>query len=202
MVDIPKLKFKLVVIGGKSGKTSIIERFVKNQFPESPSPTNASKNYSVSKIYSKYSNAEITFDITDTSSNEKFNALFKILYKDQEIGILVYDLTNRDSFEEMKKKYKLLKESNQQNICIYILNYWNIVICVCGNKLDETEKIVITDAEVRKFTVENSMFFKKVSAKTGEGIEELFLELGEKLVEKELSEFPVEKDVFKKELGI
>lgn len=53
-----------------------------------------------------------------------------------------------------------------------------------------------------KFTVENSMFFKKVSAKTGEGIEELFLELGEKLVEKELSEFPVEKDVFKKELGI
>lgn len=35
MVDIPKLKFKLVVIDGKAGKTSIIERFVKHQFPES-----------------------------------------------------------------------------------------------------------------------------------------------------------------------
>ena len=35
MVDAPKLKYKLVVVGGCSGKTSIIERFVNNQFPES-----------------------------------------------------------------------------------------------------------------------------------------------------------------------
>lgn len=202
MADVPKLKFKLVVVGGSTGKTSIIERFVKHQFPESPAPTTASKNYNVAKIYSKYQNAEVTFDITDTSSSEKFNALFKILYKDQVLGILVYDLTNKASFEEMKKKYQLLKEANQQNICKLIYNYWNIVICVCGNKLDEKDKIEIQDSEVRKFTVENSMLFKKVSAKTGEGIEELFLDLGEKLVEKELSEFPVEKATFKKELGI
>ena len=44
--------------------------------------------------------------------------------------------------------------------------------------------------------------FKKVSAKTGEGIEELFLELGEKLVEKELGQAPIEKRTFIKELGI
>lgn len=119
MVDNPKLKYKLVVIGGRSGKTSIIERFVNHQFPESPAPTGAQKNYSVAKIYQKYSNAEVTFDITDTSSSDKFGALFRIVFKNQELGILVYDLTSRTSFEEMQKKYLVLKEANQQNICKY-----------------------------------------------------------------------------------
>lgn len=58
------------------------------------------------------------------------------------------------------------------------------------------------DSVVRQFTVKNGMLFKKVSAKTGEGIEELFIELAEKLVEKELSTAPIEKRTFIKELGI
>ena len=100
MVDAPKLKYKLVVVGGCSGKTSIIERFVNNQFPESTATTGASKNYIISKKYPKFSNAEVTFDITDTSSSDKFGALFRIIFKNQELGILVYDLTSKASFEE------------------------------------------------------------------------------------------------------
>ena len=120
MVDAPKLKYKLVVVGGCSGKTSIIERFVNNQFPESTATTGASKNYIISKKYPKVSNAEGTFDITDTSSSDKFGALFRIIFKNQELGILVYDLTSKASFKKIKKKYHFLKEANQQNICKYI----------------------------------------------------------------------------------
>ena len=48
MVDAPKLKYKLVVVGGSSGKTSIIERFVNNKFPESTVTTGAYKTYIIS----------------------------------------------------------------------------------------------------------------------------------------------------------
>lgn len=101
--QIPKLNYKLVVSGGTSGKTSIIERFVNHQFIDNPTHTSGMKQYNIVKQFPKFSNAEVTFNITDTSSEDKFNTLFKILFKDQVLGVLVYDITSRESFEEMKK---------------------------------------------------------------------------------------------------
>ena len=194
MVDnqIEKLSYKLIVSGGASGKTSIIERFVSHQFIVNPVHTSGMKQYNIVKKFPKFSNAEVTFNITDTSSDEKFNTLYKILFKDQVLGVLVYDITNRASFEEMKKKYQFLMDANQQNI----------IICVCGNKSDLADKQVVPDEEVREFTVQNCLLFTKVSAKTGEGIEEMFINLGEKMLEKDMGEYPVDKDTFRKEMGI
>ena len=106
--------------------------------------------------------------------------------------MLVYDITSRASFEEMKKKYQFLMDANQQNI----------IICVCGNKSDLADKQVVPDEEVREFTVQNCLQFTKVSAKTGEGIEEMFINLGEKMLEKDMGEYPVDKDTCRKEMGI
>ena len=194
MVDnkIEKLSYKLIVSGGASGKTSIIERFVSHQFIVNPVHTSGMKQYNIVKKFPKFSNAEVTFNITDTSSDEKFNTLYKILFKDQVLGVLVYDITSRASFEEMKKKYQFLMDANQQNI----------IICVCGNKSDLADKQVVPDEEVREFTVQNCLQFTKVSAKTGEGIEEMFINLGERILEKDMGEYPVDKDTFRKEMGI
>lgn len=194
MVDnkIEKLSYKLIVSGGASGKTSIIERFVSHRFVVDPVHTSGMKQYTIVKKFPKFSNAEVTFNITDTSSDEKFNTLYKILFKDQVLGVLVYDITNRASFEEMKKKYQFLMDANQQNI----------IICVCGNKSDLADKQVVPDEEAREFTVQNCLQFTKVSAKTGEGIEEMFINLGERMLEKDMGEYPVDKDTFRKEMGI
>ena len=51
MVDnkIEKVSYKLVVSGGTSGKTSIIERFVNHQFIVNPVHTSGMKQYNIIK---------------------------------------------------------------------------------------------------------------------------------------------------------
>lgn len=55
----------------------------------------------------------------------------------------------------------------------------SIVICLAGNKLDlaATQREVST-AEASKFAEEEGLLFFEVSAKTAEGVEEMFKAIG------------------------
>lgn len=117
MEEKQRVNYKLVITGGVSGKTAIVERFVNNRFPESYVPTQAKRNVEKTLIFKDFENTHVTFDITDTSSDDRFKNFSKIIFKDQVLGIVVYDVTNKESFEEMKEKYNQLIESNQKNIC-------------------------------------------------------------------------------------
>ena len=117
MEEKQRENYKLVITGGVSGKTAIVDRFVNNRFPETYVPTQAKRNVEKTLIFKDFENTHVTFDITDTSSDERFKNFSKIIFKDQVLGIVVYDVTNKESFEEMKEKYNQLIESNQKNIC-------------------------------------------------------------------------------------
>ena len=117
MEEKERENYKLVITGGVSGKTAIVDRFVNNRFPETYVPTQAKRNVEKTLIFKDFENTHVTFDITDTSSDDRFKNFSKIIFKDQVLGIVVYDVTNKESFEEMKEKYNQLIESNQKNIC-------------------------------------------------------------------------------------
>lgn len=117
MEEKQRENYKLVITGGVSGKTAIVDRFVNNRFPETYVPTQAKRNVEKTLIFKDFENIHVTFDITDTSSDDRFKNFSKIIFKDQVLGIVVYDVTNKESFEEMKEKYNQLIESNQKNIC-------------------------------------------------------------------------------------
>lgn len=117
MEEKQRENYKLVITGGVSGKTAIVDRFVNNRFPETYVPTQAKRNVEKTLIFKDFENTHVTFDITDTSSDDRFKNFSKIIFKDQVLGIVVYDVTNKESFEEMKEKYNQLIESNQKNIC-------------------------------------------------------------------------------------
>lgn len=117
MEEKQRENYKLVITGGVSGKTAILDRFVNNRFPETYVPTQAKRNVEKTLIFKDFENTHVTFDITDTSSDDRFKNFSKIIFKDQVLGIVVYDVTNKESFEEMKEKYNQLIESNQKNIC-------------------------------------------------------------------------------------
>ena len=113
MVDICK-----AILVGESGvgKTSIILRFIKDQYNEI-SPSTAGANYASKKLeFSEY-NRQLQFDIWDTAGQEKYRGLAKLFYKDASIAILVYDITKRKTFEEIKNYwYEQIKENGSTNI--------------------------------------------------------------------------------------
>ena len=104
MEEKQRENYKLVITGGVSGKTAIVDRFVNNRFPETYVPTQAKRNVEKTLIFKDFENTHVTFDITDTSSDDRFKNFSKIIFKDQVLGIVVYDVTNKESFEEMKEK--------------------------------------------------------------------------------------------------
>jgi small GTP-binding protein len=96
------LKCKIVLIGEKGvGKTSIIDRYVRNNFMLELLST-AGLCYTEKTVLIKDYNQSIKFEIWDTAGQEKYRSLAKVFYTNGDAIILIYDITERRSFEEIK----------------------------------------------------------------------------------------------------
>ena len=163
--------FKLLLIGESNvGKTSIIVRYVDNDFQ----PTGISTlGVDVKCKYVLLNKTKIRLDIWDTAGQERFRGLAKNYFRGGNGFILVYDITNKKSFGKLKGWINDAKEKIDKD-------YKMIVV---GNKKDcEKEREVEIDL-LKEFAAKNEVSFLEVSAKTGEGIEQLFNTLVEELLE-------------------
>eukprot|EP00330_Aristerostoma_sp_ATCC50986_P003399 CAMPEP_0114581586 /NCGR_PEP_ID=MMETSP0125-20121206/5677_1 /TAXON_ID=485358 ORGANISM="Aristerostoma sp., Strain ATCC 50986" /NCGR_SAMPLE_ID=MMETSP0125 /ASSEMBLY_ACC=CAM_ASM_000245 /LENGTH=89 /DNA_ID=CAMNT_0001773907 /DNA_START=245 /DNA_END=514 /DNA_ORIENTATION=- len=86
-------------------------------------------------------------------------------YKDAKAAILVYDITSADSFSSVEYWVDALKEHLSDD---------NLLTFLVGNKKDAAEARAITTQRGEKFAKENKMIFTEVSAKSGEGVKEMF----------------------------
>ena len=111
------LTCKVVLIGESGvGKTSIITRYITNEFKSKLMATSGA-NYITKYIILEDENQSIKFDIWDTAGQEKFRALAKVFYKNAAVCILVYDITRKSSFDALKDFWaKEIKENAQQNV--------------------------------------------------------------------------------------
>ena len=119
MEDTENAKVCKVVLLGESGvgKTSIIDRFVNDNFEDGKAPTIISSFVSKIMIFEDYKDKSVKFEIWDTAGQEQYRSLNKIFYKEAGAAILVYDVTNRSSFEEIKNYwYNQIKEFAPKNI--------------------------------------------------------------------------------------
>ncbi len=57
----------------------------------------------------------------------------------------------------------------------------NIVIALIGNKLDLFNERQVTYDEASKFAEENGLYYYECSAKTGENVREIFIQVMEKI---------------------
>ena len=107
---------KLILIGDINvGKTSIVKRFIFNQFKDNNNKTNIFVYYK--KTIKLNNNQDFNFNIWDTFGQEKFRALAKVFYHDCVIAILVYDITSKKSFENIKNYWWEELKKNAQNSC-------------------------------------------------------------------------------------
>ena len=117
----------------------------------------------------------IKLHIWDTSGQERFRAMTNLYYRDAQVAILTYDITNETSFNSIDFWINELKFKVENE---------NMLLCLVGNKCDVSSnerKIMISKG--KNFALEHNMIFFETSAKTGEGVKELFVTIANKVYE-------------------
>jgi len=113
----------------------------------------------------------IKFNIWDTAGQERYHSLAKMYYRDATAAIMVYDITKKDSFEGLKRWHKELTEFGPKDISIII----------AGNKEDLVQSEAVAPEEAQSFARSIGALYKKTSAKTNVGVEQMFRDLAGKM---------------------
>ena len=158
-----KYIIKILTLGDTMvGKSSIVLRFSDDKFDENQFAT---IGIDFKTKYIKVRDSSVKVLIWDTAGQEKFRNIAKQYYKGANGVLLIYDVGNRKSFERIAFWLKELKENNEIE---------KMYVVLVGNKIDLERKRVITKEEGEKYALDNDICFHEVSAKTGEGILDLF----------------------------
>ena len=171
---INEYEVKICLLGDVNvGKTSIASRFCKNSFNE---------NY-INTIGGAYQQQNIVLNngtkmklhIWDTSGQDRFRSMTNLYYRDAQVAILTYDITNESTFASIDFWIQELK---------YKVENENMILCLVGNKCDvNQEDRKITNFKGKNYAQENNMIFFETSAKTGEGVKDLFVTIANKVYE-------------------
>ncbi len=158
---------KLLTLGETEvGKTSIVLRYADDKFNDSKIST-IGIDFKIKQI--NKGGESIKVSIYDTAGQERFQRIIKHYYRGANGVLLTFDISNKNSFEKLNYWIQDLKE-NADNIN-------DLFICLIGNKIDKEDKREVSIEEANKFAQENNMPYFEVSAKTGEGIKNLFDEV-------------------------
>jgi len=161
---------KVCVLGDPGvGKTSVINRYVKNVFsPEYLSTIGA--NISTKEL--ELEQGKLIFSIWDIAGQQTSRSLGTSHYKGSEGVIYVYDLTSQESYDGLINWEYQLKKSVEDAPHV-----------ILGNKLDLVDKDEIPENRLPVGSKFKTNFFM-VSAKTSDGIQEAFAYLGEQILKK------------------
>ena len=165
---IADYKFKLIVIGPAAvGKTSLIRRFVENQF---------SFNYKstigvdfLAKTIRLEDEKIVKLAIWDVGGQARFRLLRRNFYEGTHSAILVFDLSRANTFPKMKDWLIDMRSIIEHKIPLIML----------GNKSDLLSEVgeVIDREEPKRFAEREESLYLETSAKSGENVEKAFKEL-------------------------
>ena len=152
-------RHKIIFIGDAGvGKTTIISRIMDNPFNEVYEPS-IGVDF-MSKII-KYRGQNIKLQIWDTAGQEKYKGLIPSYVRNSSIVFLIYDISVKSSFD------------NIPNWITFIRSIENTTLVLCGNKID-LEKREVTKEEGEALAQNEGIAFYEMSAKSGEGIKNMF----------------------------
>ena len=107
------------------------------------------------------------------SAPRRFRSLIPSYIRDSSVAVVVFDVTSVDSFEATSKWISDVRTERGDGV----------VIALVGNKVD-VETRAVSQQELQQFADEEKVLCFETSAKTGEGVKDLFKSLAAKLPEK------------------
>ncbi|OMJ73674.1 hypothetical protein SteCoe_27581 [Stentor coeruleus] len=156
---------KIVLLGdANSGKTSIVQRYINKSYNDHSSPTIGSTYLTKIVDFDKKS---IKLCIWDTAGQERYYSLAQNYAREAQVCVLVYDITSKDSFYNLDRWYNSIKD--------YLAE--NAIIAIVGNKHDLINKEAVPIEEVKNFAQIIGALYMRTSAKSGIGIEDMFIEI-------------------------
>ncbi|KAK8846330.1 GTP-binding protein of the rab [Tritrichomonas musculus] len=164
-------KFKISFLGPKTGgKTCIITRFHNNNFS-----TQVDSTIGVSFLSHtiQTSKTKITLHIWDTAGEERYRCIIPMYFRGSAALVVVFDVSSQPNFEQAKEWFKIILDEENEVFDLYFV----------GNKIDLPRRVSKKDAI--DFAKSVNATYIETSAKTGEKINDLFLMIAEKIVQRE-----------------
>jgi len=116
----------------------------------------------------------VRLDIWDTAGQERYQAIAPLYYRGANVAVIVYDVTNKESLSKAKEWYTKLQEEDAVGE--------DVVVAIAGNKCDCTaEQRTVPLALGESFAANNNLLHFETSAKTGQGVREMFSQIVQNL---------------------
>ncbi|ELP94051.1 GTP-binding protein YPTM2, putative [Entamoeba invadens IP1] len=152
---------KILLIGDSGvGKTALLRQYCDQKFIFDTTST-IGCDYRSKKI--SYKGETVTLQLWDTAGQERFRNITTSYYRGSQGVLIVYDTTNFDSLKQVSYWINELKKESVDG-----------VVFLVGNKIDVTGELskeqedIVNSVKLQHFVV---------SAKSGNGVQEMFTQL-------------------------
>jgi len=145
------------------GKTSLLYRYMEDKFRTDFKST---LGVNLLKKTVKIDDKNIAAQVWDLGGQDSFKKLRKLYLEGADGALIVFDVTNQESFDKLDDWVSIFREVHGNKPLILI-----------GNKIDLEDRIKIKPKSAEKYAKDNRMRLILTSAKTGENVENAFVDL-------------------------
>ncbi|KAF2107438.1 ras family-domain-containing protein [Lophiotrema nucula] len=198
----PSSSVKLVLLGEAAvGKSSLVMRFVNNDFQENKEPTIGAA-FLTQKC--NLPTRTIKFEIWDTAGQERFASLAPMYYRNAQAALVVYDITKPSSLTKAQHWVAELQRQASPGIVIALVgNKADLASAGGADSSDDADAAPAAEGETneeeegtdarrvatrtaKSYADEESLLFFETSAKTGQNVAEVFTAIANAIPETSL----------------
>ena len=169
-MSTPRKIYKIVILGEAAvGKTSLVKKFCEGSFLEGYKTTIGSdfyvKNFSIG-------DTKISLSLCDLAGEHRFKTILPTFCKGANGAVICFDLTRRKTYIRLADWIEFLWEITGI-----------IPAVLVGNKADLKDLRVVEADEAQEYAKQCGMEYYESSAKSGEGVVDIFEALAKKIIE-------------------